>query len=305
MELLVLIERLGGLLRLAFVITVVASLDFCYRRARHVWPEWQHIACGGFAMSLVLLALGVSRLLFATMHLDPPPPTPAVQGPLIIAAIGAAVFAIGWALSIARLALSWQAERRQLVTRRQIAGSILALVAVLAAVAPFAYDVFLTWRVGDPSTPPQALRELYAHPWVRNDSGALRALARNPATPPDLLRDLARRGVASAEGNARADRDAIAQGRWYILRLIARHKNTPEDALALLADPAANRRLDWLLRELLDNDRLPAEVRWQLARHDSPWVRRFVAMHPSTPAEIRAALRQDADPDVREAAPPE
>lgn len=303
MELLVLIELLGGLLRLAFVIAVAASLDFCYRRARYGPLEWQHLAYGGFVMLLLLLPLGIFQLLFANMHVDPPPPTPAVQGPLIIAAIGAAAFAIGWALSIARLALSWQAERRQLVTRRQIAGSILALVAVLAAVALFAYDVFLTLRVGESSTPPQALRELYAHPWVRNDSGALRALARNPATPPDLLRDLARRGVASAEGNALADRDAIAQDRWYILRLIARHKNTPEDALALLADPAANWRPGWLLHELLDNARLPAEVRWRLARHDSPWVRRFVAMHPSTPAEIRAALRQDADPDVREAAP--
>ena len=84
-------------------------------------------------------------------------------------------------------------------------------------------------------------------------------------------------------------------------------RSFPDGALWALAEAAASSRAaggtSGFLFDLLGNRELPLEVRWRLARHDSPAVRAIVAGHPNTPAEIIAELRQDEAPEAARPCP--
>lgn len=286
-----------ALLIAVFVLDAVGT--WALWRLRRRGPAWRPLAYGGAATGLVVLAAGLARLPFALLILDPRPPSPPLAGTLLLP--GVLAFGVGWLLAAASLALSRDPERRLALGRRPVTVSALVLAGALAALAPAARDTWLAAKAGNRSTPPHVLRELYRHPRIWSDGDGLGRLARNPATPADVLIDLARRieGMPAEGGQVAAVPDG-----WYLRRVIARRRSFPDGALPALAEVAASSLAAGgsagFLFELLRNSELPLEVRWRLARHDSPAVRAVVAAHPDTPAEIIAELRQDEAPEVQQ-----
>jgi hypothetical protein len=133
---------------------------------------------------------------------------------------------------------------------------------------------------------------------------ALRTLARNPVTPPEILRELYERDVVvnlwkSLVENPSAPPDLLAlmaEGALLTQRAAAlQHPRFPHDILDGLVrlgsapDLCGYRRPDLSLS--------PEELTAAATR--GPWVRSLVAWHPNTPPALFSQLAKDPRPEVR------
>jgi len=144
------------------------------------------------------------------------------------------------------------------------------------------------------ATPPERLRELAVHPETHS------VLARNPLTPVDLLWQFAETGPVG------------------VVRAVATSRHTPEDLLVEIAETADVR----IARSMASRSKLPDRacvqlagsahytVQWAvvlrkqlpvaaidvLARNPESKIRRKLASHPDAPADLLREIAADPDP---------
>jgi hypothetical protein len=149
-----------------------------------------------------------------------------------------------------------------------------------AALALLAADEDDTVRLavaGNPATPPEVLVEL-ADDWV-----CRLAVAGNSGAPPALLTRLAvawdpavRKAVARNPAAPSEVLEVLAEDADLGVRTgVARNSNAPSGALRLLVDEGVTR----IRRALADNPNCPAEVLVRLNEGDDPVVQRLLIRH--------------------------
>lgn len=107
-------------------------------------------------------------------------------------------------------------------------------------------------------------------------------IARNPSTPPDILRQYLE--------------PQLEQRPHPILAATVHHNpSTPPDLLISAAQDYSTAPVG-----ILTNPSCPPQVYTVLAKHPDPWVRRIVAKNTSTPTEVALTLVNDPDTQVRQ-----
>ena len=184
----------------------------------------------------------------------------------------------------------------------------------------------LTREARQRATAPERLRELAEHAETH------RTLARNPSTPPDVLRRLVdsphRQVVLGVASNKSTSDDLLVElastADDRLGRALAQRPDLPEDACAELAasphysvqwavvrrkelsgkvvEVLAGRSENSLLRKLVAHASTPASTLAALADDPDPTWALDVLRHASIAPSTVAALREHADPAVRAAA---
>lgn len=177
-------------------------------------------------------------------------------------------------LSASPVDLEQYAEDESTDVRAAVARNPNTPAAVLERLAQDRDRGIRTAVAGNSQTPPETLRRLAEWaPW---------SVASNPATPSDLLAQLATR-VSQSE---------------YTLGQILAHPNVP---VSVLEDCSLDPR--WRVRlAVAQSRRVTGELLRQLAGDSATSVRRAVAQHPNLPASVREQLVHDRDDLVRTAA---
>lgn len=160
---------------------------------------------------------------------------------------------------------------------------------------------------GNPNTPPEVLALLGRDA----DARVLEMLAHNPSSPAEALLGVALRGGTEALyellGRAwlpavpmQAAVDSILsapQPPIELLRALAEHPSTPEEALWRLAEREQETGLGALLAH---NPATPDELLVRLARGGTFDTRMALAGRPTLPPAALEALRSDMDADIRQ-----
>ncbi|MGZ4729063.1 MAG: hypothetical protein ACXWB2_15190 [Acidimicrobiales bacterium] len=140
-------------------------------------------------------------------------------------------------------------------------------------------------EAADPAASARRLRRLGR--WWKRDAHVARALAANPATPPSVLRDLARCPLANSTAT-------IDRARWDVRALAVSHPACPARAVA-----SASRKEPRSVREAVArSEHTPVAVLRNLTRSDLP-VRLALSTNPTATPEIIATLMADRDEYVR------
>jgi len=142
-----------------------------------------------------------------------------------------------------------------------------------------------SWRVRravarNPNTPPEVLR-LLGNEATESTWRVREAVASNPNTPPDVLRILGNKATES-EGNVR--------------KAVAQNPSTPQDTLRLLGNEATESE-GYVRRAVASNPTTPPEVLRILgneATESMGYVREAVAENPSTPLDTLRLLGNEA-----------
>ncbi|ACC75022.1 hypothetical protein PPMP20_00940 [Paraburkholderia phymatum] len=152
-----------------------------------------------------------------------------------------------------------------------------------------------------PLAPPALLQKIAAH---ADSIETLRSLCENVGVQPDLLAQLAGRGIAPLQRllaiHFATDARTLNQ-LWHSTResavraQVLRHRACPDELLRTVPASSAERR------SLASNVRTADEILTALARDDDPAVRRAAATNPATPAGALVLLCFDADSLVRRA----
>jgi len=186
--------------------------------------------------------------------------------------------------------------------RRRTAAVLMSFAAISAAFYGFREN-FLMGPARDIQTEAGALRALADGQWAKFDVGLLAAIARNEATPPDVLERLARHKDYSVRMMVCYNRvatsgalAALAQDRTHEIRYcIAQHTNAPASLLTEMArDPSPNVRT-----AVAANASAPVAAFTTLSADSSKHVRQAVAANSAAPDEILAKLIQDEDEITR------
>ncbi|MCB1054977.1 MAG: hypothetical protein KDD11_05625 [Acidobacteria bacterium] len=234
--------------------------------------------------------------------------------PVVVLVVALVTGVAGWALS--RL---WRASGSAL--RLGLVLGLLVVVASLAFWVLRAGEADRRARASDAS--PGELRELATRALADSSRWTLLDLVDNPATPADVLAEIARRDDPRLDSAAGGWRQWLREDLRSVHAAVAARRDTPAAALSMLAGSlsapvrrsvAANpstptASLEALaevadppvLRALALNPSTPAMVLRTLATNPDLWVRFGVARNPSTPPEVIRGLADDSAPEVRTA----
>jgi len=249
-----------------------------------------------FRITLVILSVWGIRVLSAVTR-DAFGRLPQLPWVLYVLPVAAASWLLAWAC----VALVVP-EGDSPASRRRIAAAIIFFAAISAAIYGFREN-FLMGPARDIQTEAGALRALADGQWAKFDVGLLAAVARNEATPPDVLERLARHKDYSVRIMACYNRVAtpgvlvaLAQDHTHEIRYcVARHSNTPASLLTEMArDPSPSIRA-----AVAANASAPVAVFTTLSADSNKYVRQAVAANSAAPVEILAKLIQDEDEITR------
>ncbi len=187
-----------------------------------------------------------------------------VAVPIYAAAMGLLLFSVGWAAGVLRAWLP--------APTRPPAWQGLLAVAVIgscgAALIDYGCSEYLYFRAGNEAATPAELAWILGTRWGQRDAFVQSALARNPACPAVVLRELAvrTRGELTEFWGLRA---TAKGGLRPVLLEVVGNRNTPPDVLDLLSKSGNV----YIRYRLAGEDHLPVDVRKRLACDAEPMVR--------------------------------
>ncbi len=187
-----------------------------------------------------------------------------VTVPVYAAAMGLLLFSVGWAAGVLRVWL-------RAPTRPPAWHSLLAVVVIGSfgvALIDYGCSEYLCLRARNEAAPPAELAWILDTWWGQRDAFVQSALARNPACPAVVLRELAARtrGELTEFWGLRA---TAKGGLRPVLLEVLGNRNTPPDALDLLSKIGNV----YIRYRLAGEDHLPVDVRKRLACDPEPMVR--------------------------------
>ncbi|MDY7093753.1 MAG: hypothetical protein SX243_12345 [Acidobacteriota bacterium] len=303
-------------LGLLAMLLATAALGWWIRRGLISGGRIAPAAATGLATALALGLTVTGLLLLSIFSADSSTAVVALYGVPVAAGLAAlAGGLLGWALH--HLLGRWsRAGRRAL--------ALAALLAVVGGAAWMERSRELERRSADPAAGTEELRQAMDRGIAQRDRWALLGLAENPATPPSLLQELARRDEPWLhEPPASGWRLWLHGDLRSIHQVVASRPETPAAALELLArspeasvreavaanssaPPSALEQLNGdpspqVLRAVARNPATPEGLLGALAHHDDRWVRFSVGRNPQAPLEVLAELARDPDLEVRDA----
>lgn len=233
------------------------------------------------------------------------------------------VFVLTWSI----VTLAQPGQKGGAVTNRVVAIGFITLAVVLFI--GYIYSETQCRIAGSPNAEPDKLRALYHSQYAKFDEDIARLLARNPATPGDVLLLLAKHGDITSRVNICYNPSTpisileilASDKETYARRCVPFHKNVSTALLNQLAnDPSADVRrsvagketapADLLLKlshdksehvllTLVQNKDAPQEAVETLMQHKSANVRRMVAARDDLSLEMKLTLADDESKEVR------
>ena len=187
-----------------------------------------------------------------------------VTVPIYAAAMGLLLFSVGWAAGVLRVWL--RAPTRPPAWQRLLAVAVIGSFG--AALIDYGCSEYLYFRARDEAATAAELAWILSTRWGRRDAFVQSALARNPACPAVVLRELAvrTRGELTEFWGLRA---TAKGGLRPVLLEVVGNRNTPPDVLDLLS------KSEYVVVRLkpAGQERLPVDVRKRLVCDPDPMVR--------------------------------
>ncbi len=241
--------------------------------------------------AISLAVYGIAGVVVSADILDDPSSTAAIAlyyvPTLALIASLLTLLLLGSGTALIRGGLFLKSRRGELLA----AGLILLSLGVLAA--RIGGQVVEYRRTIDPTASAESLRQQYREAQDTQDAWVLTALAKNPATPADLLASLAGdSGPAVSRAPSLLGPFQWGQSAQWNL---AQRDDLPPEALRQLAQTDD----ELVVAGVAGNPRTPAEVLRRLGEHRSVVVLRALAYNVGTPPDVLDRLAKHSDPWIQ------
>lgn len=281
---------------LALPVAVIGLVYYLLRRFRRGGlSRAVHIA---FQVTLVILTIWACYLFWVVSSGDGWSQLILVYWFVYFIPVAAGSFVVVWSMTTLAEA---KTDSRVISGSRRLAVTFLILVAII--LAGYGYKDHKLKLAGNTELEPGQLRSLYHSQYAEIDSNVARRLASNPATPVDVLLELARhddisirRAVCSNPTSPLSVLSVLAEDeKWNVRWCVPLQPNVSKALLIILAgDESADVR-----RSVAQSEAPPPELLLKLCDDSQHYVRMALARNMSTPVEGLIKLAADSNKDVR------